>query len=472
MHIETNQTARCWRRAALGAVLLAPLLLFGACSDDGGSEGAPTASSTTGAGATSVATTPPDRQAPTQLPARTPVSIDYEVSDPSFSAMDGARAIFGEHEDAGYQIEVPDDWNGSVVYFAHGFRGNPPELNVQMPPIREHLIENGYAWAASSYSANGYEPGIGAKDTVALRDVVREELGDPAREYIYGQSMGGNVATVALEQYPDAFDGAVSECGVLSGNDIFDWFLSWGTLASYFSGVPLYEATVDAKEIGSLLAGQVVPALGPPAEPTAAGEMFANAVMHLTGGARPYFGEGFTDNYNFNFVILVNAVGAPGRANAAAQNVDTDYVIDTGFDVTTEQLNREIARVAANWDAVEPESHPEFADMTGEIEVPLLALHNTGDLFVPISVSQSYTRAVDAAGNSDLLVQRAVRRSGHCNFRTEERIKAFDDMVAWAAGGAKPGGDDFTGSLENAGLDWTIPLEDDDPANAARPPGG
>ena len=449
--------------AAAGIALCAALVLTAACGDDGGDNAADNGATATGS---SAAPTPgPDgRQVPTQLPARTPEPMEYTVSDPSLAALPGARTIFGEYEGGGYQIEVPDDWNGDVVYFAHGFKGNPPELSVGPPVIREHLIENGYAWAASSFSKNGYEPGVGARDTVALQNVVREEMGEPEREYIYGQSMGGNVATVALEQYPDAFDGAVTECGVLSGNDIFDYFLSWGTLAAYFSGVPLYDATVDAEEIGSLLAGQVVPALGSPNEPTAAGEMFTNAVLNLTGGPRPYFAPGFAANYNFNFAILVNAVANPNRANASAQNANTEYAIDDGFAVNSVQLNREIARIEPNWEAVEPEENPEFADMTGEIAVPLLAIHNTGDLFVPISVSQSYRRAVDDAGNGDLLVQRAIRRSGHCSFTQEERVAAFDDLVTWVENGTKPAGDDFTANLEDAGLEWTQPLEADDPS--------
>jgi hypothetical protein len=100
---------------------------------------------------------------PDMLPV-TPVSIDYEVVDPAFEPLAGASALFGEHDGTGYRIEVPANWNGEVVYYAHGFRGNPPALTVSFPPLREHLIANGYAWAASSYSKNGYEPGAGARD--------------------------------------------------------------------------------------------------------------------------------------------------------------------------------------------------------------------------------------------------------------------------------------------------------------------
>src|SRR5262249_20834248 len=152
----------------------------------------------------------------------TPVAGDYHTVDPKFDALAGARAVYGTEDHAAggqeaYQIEVPDQWNGDVVFFAHGFRGSVPELTVSMPPIREYLIEHGYAWAASSYSENGYDPGIGARDTKNLRDNFARLAGvaEPKHSYIYGQSMGGNVVTVSLGEYPTLYDGALAECGAL-----------------------------------------------------------------------------------------------------------------------------------------------------------------------------------------------------------------------------------------------------------------
>jgi len=55
----------------------------------------------------------------------------------------------------------------------------------------------------------------------------------------------------------------------------------------------------------------------------------------MTGGPRPFFGEGLAANYNFNFVLLVNAVGAPGPATAAASNLGVQYHIDDGFGYTS-----------------------------------------------------------------------------------------------------------------------------------------
>ena len=127
------------------------------------------------------------------------------------------------------------------------------------------------------------------------------------------------------------------------------------------------------------------------------------------------------------------------------------------------ELNSGIARVAANPAYRDPATYPEYADFTGKIQRPLLTLHGTGDLFVPISLEQSYRRTVDAAGAGDLLVQRAIRRAGHCTFSQEERIAAFEDLVKWVEQGQKPAGDNLLGDLTNAGRAFTNPPLPDDP---------
>ena len=412
-----------------------------------------------------------------QMLAVTPVAGTYHTVDPKFDALSGARAVYGVEDHAAggqeaYQIEVPDNWNGDVVFFAHGFRGSVPELTVSMPPIREYLIAHGYAWAASSYSENGYDPGIGARDTKNLRENFARLAGaaEPKHAYIYGQSMGGNVVTVSLAEYPTLYDGALAECGALSGQGIVDYFLSWGALAGYFSGTELTKATPDAGEFINLLRSKVVPALGTkPESLTKKGLAFESAIQHLTGGPRPYFDEGFAANYLFNYLILANAVTAPGPANVVAQNADTVYGIDDQYGVTAEELNRDVARVSSNqaYLVENPPGqigpYPEYGPVNGAIQRPLLTLHGTGDLFVPISMEQQYRAAVDAAAKGDLLVQRAVRRAGHCTFTEEERERAFEDVVAWVTTGAKPAGEDLSGDLSDAGRAFTEPMADDDP---------
>ena len=59
-------------------------------------------------------------------------------------------------------------------------------------------------------------------------------------------------------------------------------------------------------------------------------------------------------------------------------------------------------------------------------------------------MQQIYRNRVVANGTvrADRVVQRAIRGASHCDFTNAEMQTAFDDMVRWAKGGAKPAGDD------------------------------
>jgi pimeloyl-ACP methyl ester carboxylesterase len=110
---------------------------------------------------------------------------------------------------------------------AHGFTTNAgprgSELSVGSPLIREHLIQEGFAWAASSYRCNGYVPGIGLQDTMALTDLFTKfNAGKaPQRVYLTGGSMGGHVTLLGMHEFPTSFAGGLAMCP--SGPELFDY---------------------------------------------------------------------------------------------------------------------------------------------------------------------------------------------------------------------------------------------------------
>ena len=59
----------------------------------------------------------------------------------------------GVLDGAGYRVEVPPNWNGKLVMYAHGYAGTGAALGVSNPSIRRYLIQNGYARAAGSSSS-------------------------------------------------------------------------------------------------------------------------------------------------------------------------------------------------------------------------------------------------------------------------------------------------------------------------------
>ena len=367
-----------------------------------------------------------------------------------FEPLAGARAFWGIHAGAGYRIEVPAKWNGDLVLYAHGYRGEGPELTVSNPPIRNHLIAEGYAWAASSYRANGYVPGVGAEDTHRLLERFGSLVGKPDRVYLTGSSMGGHVTGVAIEQWPQSFDGAQPECGVMGDNELFDFFqdayLVAETLAGHVPEVPTpadYFTSPDGWRATRAALGTSFPT-----GLTPAGERFKAIVEQLTGGDRPTFDTGFAGPNGGAFIFNFGAATTgPGR-----ENVDTVYQFDNDPAVSAEEaaFNAQMVRIAAdpqyrhpNGLGKLPGSAAVSPPISGDISIPVLSTHTIGELFVPFHMEQIYARRVASHGQSDLLVSRAIRDISHCSFSQPERIAAFDDLVRWVKTGHRPAGDDI-----------------------------
>ena len=457
------------RRTLFGAVC-AFVLLLAACGGDDDLSGSPLLSSSTtppsGAATGDASTSPASGTTPAAGPRKlgTSSGVATTAKDPAFAALPGAKATFGVLGRAAYQVEMPDNWNGELVLYAHGFAGFGTEVAVQTPPaaLRRYMIEHGYAWAASSYSENGYDPGIGADDTLALKGLVVEKFGAPKTTYIVGASMGGNVVALGLENHADAYDGALSLCGALTGIGEIDYLASWVAAAEFTSGLhfPLGEPGAN---LGGLFLTDLPRELGPATNPTHKGEQFASIMKNLTGGPRPFFAEGFAEQYSVNFGLALLDPERKGLVNRAATNTGHTYDIDEGLGLSDEQVNAGIRDFPADPSARNAETHPDAVPTTGKISDPLLTLHNTGDLFVPISMEQDYRKAVAAAGKSDLLVQRAIRAGGHCKFSEQELTSAFQDLVAWVKDGKKPKGEDLSGNLMNAGREFTNPTRPGDP---------
>ena len=368
-----------------------------------------------------------------------------------FNALAGATAYYGVEENgAGWRIEVPDNWNGDLVLYAHGYAGAGATLNVQNPSLRAYFIANGYAWAASSYQANGYVPGTGAEDTYDLLKIFRRETGldKPERVYLYGVSMGGHVVGHMVERWPETFAGALPVCGVMGDNELFDFFQDLYLVAETLVGnepiVPTpadyYTNPAAGWQVTRTLLGNPYPT-----NLTPLGETFKQSVEMFSGGDRPVFDEGWVGPsggaFAFNFG---SATAGPGR-----ENFDTVYQFDTNLALAADEqlFNDTIIRITAETSDRNPQgiytNTTSSPALTGKFRVPVLTLHTLGELFVPFSMEQIYAQRAAEAGNADLLVQRAIRGRSHCEFLASELTTAFDDLVAWVEDGVKPAGDDI-----------------------------
>ncbi|MBL7253343.1 alpha/beta hydrolase family protein [Paractinoplanes lichenicola] len=398
-------------------------------------------------------------------PALSSTQPGYLVADPAcnldgtpFAALPGAKVHTGITGGAAYRIEVPGAWNGGLVVFAHGYRGTGTTVYVDDPGLRAHYVARGYAWAASSYATNGYDVGQGVRDSVALIDVFRRVTGTRARSVIMsGASMGGHVTAVAIEEHPRAFVGAMPYCGVLGDTALYDYFLDANVTAAALANVKIeFPRTPDAsyQQRWRDQVGRIVPALGLPTGSTPAGRAWSAVVERRSGGDRPGFDSAFTywnaapslpplADLPFLFGLYPGLQG--GTAGIAPGNVtDNRHTLyrttDRLWPTPAEwQLNRDVLRVRRTASADPGLSGIPRVD--GRPPVPVLSLHDIGDLFVPLSMEQKYATEAARNGRSHLFVSRAIRGVGHCDFTAPELTEAFDALTTWIHTGHRPAGD-------------------------------
>jgi len=371
--------------------------------------------------------------------------------------MDGTDRWAGVLNGAAYRVEVPANWNGKLVMYAHGFRGEGSMLTVSNPSIRRYLIEQGYAWAASSYSTNYYDVRAGVEDTNALALAFNNiaaangrALAAPDRIYITGHSMGGHVTGAAIEAEAAAtarnkvrYHGAVPMCGVMGDAELFNRFAGMQVTAQALAGVPSYP-TDKWSEIVGLVTSTLFTSF--PTAPTAQGVKYLSVVENLTGGVRPLFDQGIA--FGGSFPSAYGTFGSDGTVTGILNRnvLDTNaltYVIE-GDGPGSAALNASAQKLTAAPDAnrLRTDGLRWIPVINGEFNIPVVSIHTLGDLFVPFSMQQVYQQRAVANGSANWLVQRAIRGASHCDFTVAEQVQAFEDMVVWEQTGVKPGGDD------------------------------
>ncbi|HEY6747791.1 MAG TPA: hypothetical protein VI357_18995 [Mycobacteriales bacterium] len=380
-----------------------------------------------------------------------------------------SRTYTGILAGAPYRLEVPKRWNGQLVLYAHGFRGTGTTVYVDDSPLRAYFIQHGFAWAGSGFSTNGYDVGQGARDSHALIRLFAGKVRTARAVYMTGFSMGGQITAVTIERYRGDFVGAMPACGVLGDKELFDYFTDANVTAAALTDTGIrfpdsleagqaYAPTYDAQVLSELPKLGTGFVSGNPAAVslTPTGQAWAGTVQQRSGGTRPGFAGAFAYWSSVGFAPLTNVPflfgvypgltgGTVGIADGnLVDNRFTVYQIDGSRRLSPAELalNRSVLRVA-------PTTRPSrglsgVPKVFGDPRIPVLSLHDIGDLFVPFSMEQIYAHRVAAHGQSRLFVSRAIRGVGHCDFTQSELQAGFSDLVTWVRNGHRPAGDRIT----------------------------
>src|SRR5579875_1118281 len=112
----------------------------------------------------------------------------------------GATEV-GVLDGAEYRIDVPTDWNGSLVVWYHGYAEHGTTFHIadRLPPDRQLFLDRRYAVAESAYSEGGWALQQAYPETEALRHYFDRKYGHPKETFAAGVSMGGALVMITLE---------------------------------------------------------------------------------------------------------------------------------------------------------------------------------------------------------------------------------------------------------------------------------
>lgn len=370
----------------------------------------------------------------------------------------------GVHEHAAYIIETPAAWNGDLVMWTHGYRGQGFVLFPETPAygLRQRLLNQGYAWAASSYYDNGFDIRAGVLSTKDLAQLFHELVDRPHRTFIAGVSMGGYIIGRSLEQFPHFYAGALPMCGVMGDQTLLDFFLDYNLVAQALAGVPAYPTPADylTNAVPRIQVALGLVGLTPtgPDTTNALGKQLRAITINRSGGPRPGADAAFAFWKDFLFAITAGATGETTAENPGqiATNLFTVYEPNSPVDV-----NSTVTRVAPQ--LLRERLSPlltQVPRIEGRPGVPVLSVHGLGDLFVPFSMEQRYFADVARHHQERFLVQRAIRSVQHCEFTPTEVGTAWDQLVGWVNGGVKPAGDVVSDPAVVAGANYGCQFSD------------
>jgi hypothetical protein len=348
-----------------------------------------------------------------------------------------------------YAIAVPKDWNGSLVVHAHGGpdlgAGSDPERSVDDLAPWSVMVDEGYAWAGSSYRRGGYGTRMAAEDTENVRRLFVEEFGKPRRTYVHGQSWGGNVAAKVVEAYGGRhgpYDGALLTSGVLAGGSRgYDYRVDLRVVYQYYCQnhprptepqYPLWQGLrADSTMTAAGLRARLQECTGyasTPQERTALQQRNLDdilAVTHIPERAL----ESHLRFATFTFRDIV-------RDRLGGRNPFSNQGVRYTGSHDDKALNAGVERFAADPTAVRDLSYD--SDLTGKVAIPVLTMHAIDDPTAFVEHEAAYRATLQGAHRDRYLVQTFTRESEHSELSDAEYANSMAALDTWASSGRKP----------------------------------
>jgi pimeloyl-ACP methyl ester carboxylesterase len=320
-------------------------------------------------------------------------------------------------------------WNGELVVFAHGYvaPGQPlgfPNLGLPDGTSLPALVGSlGFAFATTSYRQNGLAILEGVDD---IRELVAAFNADHSalRTYITGASEGGLVATLLAERSPRLFTAALATCGPIGDfRAQVNYFQNFRVLFDYFfpgviPGSPIHVPAEVTANWNSRYVPAIIAALA--ANPARAVELLKVADAPFDPADPRTIANTALEVLWYNAFSTNDAVAKLGGNPFG--NLLTVY-LGSSNDL---RLNLLVKRFTAAPAAVVA---MRAYQTSGNLHIPLVTLHTTADDQVPVWHELLYLLKLDIRDRGRF-VPIPIVRYGHCNFTTDEVLKAFLLMAA------------------------------------------
>jgi hypothetical protein len=357
---------------------------------------------------------------------------------------------------AAYRIALPDGWRAGdgLVLVQHGF-SFAPVTDPPLGPLRERMLADGYAVAASGYRLRGWALATAPDDNAELLAAFTARFGAPGALVMAGGSMGGLVSLKLAEdaRFRDRTDGVLAYCpaadGVAAWDTAFDLRVAYDAICAPADGGDLprgqeplpwvldldqLPADATSPEDSNVLrfaaaaiarcTGLVIP------EPLRTGGM-RERLARLEEIARTHDEASLVQQLAYAIIGLSDLVRAPDKLAGRvpffnrARGVDLEY--GAGIDATVRRIERDdLARLAFH----------RTSSLDGSGRARIVSLHTSGDAVVPpwhqASVLARY-------GRKPLLIG-LVRNDApvHCGFSDEEIVAGWDTLRDWIATDGPP----------------------------------
>lgn len=367
------------------------------------------------------------------------------------------QSYTGTIHGADYRVEVPSNWNGTLILFSHGYypadyAPYPLEtmLANRVTDTPEWLLRNGYALAASEFKGRyGYTVETALRDQVALLDWFEDKFGEPRRTISSGMSMGGGIATLLAERNPHRFDGVLAMCAEFdpqgTWNTALDITFAVRTLLAKDNSIDL----VHPKDpLGNVEALQKAVTANRQDKAGRARIALTAALGNIPGWYDPHSPEP-TDRIDaqaewIHWAYIQGVGPGSGRIDLEKKaggnpsfNIGVDYRKLLARSYQSEEVKRVYRDAGLDLDAdlaalakaprIAPDSKAvAYMYRNGVVSVstptPVVTMHGTRDGGAVADQEDWYARKTD---HPDRLRQLYVNRGGHCSFSAAEELTAL-----------------------------------------------